>query len=268
MNATRGGLTTGQIHQLVNKYIGVTGGYLGDFSYKTHREFYLELDLQVDPDGIQGTTRERFIQILQQSDPSTQARIVQGILHKYPVGSSELRTQAMHDEIASWVPKLRAGGGVYVPSLARPSEIVERALSDAEHLIPARGAVSGIDRLHTALHGYVKQACADAGILPLEQDPSLTRLFKQLREHHPKFRAQRVRQSEVSSVLNALASIVSVLDPIRNRASVAHPNTQLLGAPEAHLVVNCVRTLLHYLEAKISEPSTAVDVDSEGTATV
>lgn len=264
MTLTSAGLTTGQIHQLVNKYIGVSGGYLGDFSYRTHREFYLELDLEIDPDGIAGTTRDRFIQILGQSDPSTQARIVQGILLKYPVGSSDLRTQAMYDEISSLVPKLMSGGGVLAPALARPSEIVERALSDAEHLISTSGAVSGIDRLHTALHGYVKQACAEAGILPTEKDLNLTVVFKQLRERHPKFQAKGARQNDIATLQNALASIVSVLDPIRNRASVAHPNDLLLSAPEAHLVVNCVRTLLHYLEAKLSQPGTANRADSGG----
>lgn len=257
------GLTNGQIHQLVNKYIGVNGGYLGDFTYRTHREFYLEMDLEINPDSFDGTTRERFIQILQQSHPSTQARILEGILRKYPVGSSQLRTQTMHDEIASWVPKLRAGGGVLNPSLTTPSEVVERALRDAEHLIANNGAVSGIDRLHTALHGYVKQACAEAGILPAEKDPNLTRLFKQIRENHPKLQTKGTRHDDIATLQNALTAIVSVLDPIRNRASVAHPNDALLSAPEAHLVINCVRTLLHYLEAKLGAPTTETALSQE-----
>ena len=247
-----GGLTPGQIHRLVNKYIGVNGGYLGDFSYRTHAEFYLELDLPLHPNDIPGTTRDRFIHILEHADPSTQARIVEGVLKKFPVDSTETRTNAIHDEIQSWLPKLRAGGGVLSPALAKPSEVVERALSDAEHLITRSGAVSGIDRLHTALHGYLKQACSEAGILPLDKDPELTRLFKQLRENHPKFMARGARADDIATMHNALASIVAVLNPIRNRASVAHPNEILLDAAEAHLVVNCVRTLLHYLEAKLN----------------
>lgn len=35
------GMTGQEIVRLVNKYIGVsTDGYLGDFSYRTHKEFY------------------------------------------------------------------------------------------------------------------------------------------------------------------------------------------------------------------------------------
>lgn len=251
MNVATKGLTPGQIHRLVNRYIGVNGGYLGDFSYRTHTDFYTELDLPVNPNDIAGTTRERFIHILRNSDPSTQAKIVDGILKRYPVGSSEIRTQAMFDEIQGWLPRLRAGGGVLSPALESPSEVVERALADAEHLITSRGAVSGIDRLHTALHGYLKQACAEAGILPADKDPDLTKLLKQIREYHPGFRSRGARAEDIATIQNALTSIVSVLNPIRNRASVAHPNDVLLDAAEAHLVVNCVRTLLHYLKAKL-----------------
>jgi hypothetical protein len=39
---------------------------------------------------------------------------------------------------------------------------------------------------------------------------------------------------------------------VRNQASVAHPNEELLGDAEAHLVINVGRTLLNYLDAKLS----------------
>src|SRR5207237_4858220 len=87
-----------QIMRLVNLYIGVEGGYLGDFSYRTHREFYpLYCDLDLNPDEYEGTTRERFIEILSSRPPHEQAKIIRGVMEKYPVGSSEIRAQAMHD---------------------------------------------------------------------------------------------------------------------------------------------------------------------------
>ncbi len=44
-------LRKSEIYRIVNDYIGVSNGYLGDFSYKTHREFYpyyCDLDINVD----------------------------------------------------------------------------------------------------------------------------------------------------------------------------------------------------------------------------
>lgn len=65
--SSSGGLVLGEVIRLVNRYIGVSGGYLGDFSYRTLADFYPEycgLDLNpfvVLPDG---TTRERYIAVL------------------------------------------------------------------------------------------------------------------------------------------------------------------------------------------------------------
>ena len=54
-------LTPQEVMKIVNRYIGVAGGYLGDFSYRTHAEFYPEYcDLDIDPNNYAGTTRERF----------------------------------------------------------------------------------------------------------------------------------------------------------------------------------------------------------------
>jgi hypothetical protein len=59
--------------------------------------------------------------------------------------------------------------------------------------------------------------------MPPDKDPEVTRLFKQLRENHPKFRARGASADDIATMHNSLASIVAVLNPIRNRASVTHP---------------------------------------------
>ena len=42
MQAMPGELTSREVTRIVNRYIGVSGGYLGDFSYRTHADFYPE----------------------------------------------------------------------------------------------------------------------------------------------------------------------------------------------------------------------------------
>jgi hypothetical protein len=118
------GLTGLEINKLVNRYIGVSGGYLGDFSYRTHHDFYVELDLDIDPYNYDGTTRERFIKILSKSTSAVQARILDGILNRFPVGSSELRTQAQRDEVVGWIARLK---GVTFP---RSSTITQQLNAD------------------------------------------------------------------------------------------------------------------------------------------
>jgi hypothetical protein len=244
------GLTPREIEKLVYKYIGVSQGYLGDFSYRTHHEFYMDLDLDISPHKLEGTTKEKFMHILSGATPDVQARILQGILERHPVDSVPIRTKKLHDEIAGWIRRLSTGSVVSVTPLRVTSAVVERALLDAEKLMASTGATSGVDRAHTALHGYLLQVCSDANIAT-GGDPNITQLFKSLRLQHPAFQDIGPRTEDVAKLLGAMATVVDVLNPLRNKASVAHPNQNLLAEPEALLVINSVRTLLNYFDSKL-----------------
>jgi hypothetical protein len=244
------GLKKSEINKLVQKYIGVSGGYLADFSYRSHHDFYIDLDLDIDPNKYDGTTREKFIKILGESAPHVQVTILEGILDRFPVGSAEIRTKERVEEIRGWITRLRTGTHVEQPDLRITSEVVERALLDAQELLRATGATSGVDRIHTALHGYMREACSSAG-LAIQDDAALTELFKMIRERHPAFTDVGPRSEEITRVLRALANILDSLNPLRNKASVAHPNQALLPEPEAMLVINAARSILHYLDEKI-----------------
>ena len=150
------------------------------------------------------------------------------------------------------------------PNLAITSDVVERALKDAENLIGTSGAASAIDRMHTALHGYLHSLCEEVGIehgdlnsvcdragLPYGTNPTVTQLFKIVRTQHPAFTGTSPYADEVRRVANAFASAIDALNTIRNNATPAHPNDALLAAPEAMLMINGVRTLLQYLNAKM-----------------
>src|SRR5262249_15323378 len=50
------------------------------------------------------------------------------------------------------------------PSPKITSQVVEAAIRDAEQLLETRGATSGLDRVHTTLHGHLLAACDDAGL--------------------------------------------------------------------------------------------------------
>jgi hypothetical protein len=144
-------LTRVEINKLVYRFIGVQSGYLGDFNYRTHHDFYLELDLDIDPHNYEGTTRERFIKILSESTPDVQARILDGVLRRFPVGSSELRTQARSAEIAAWIARLK---GIALPVLTSPAQELRPATPAAspnQSLSPAGG---GNETNNLVLQGF------------------------------------------------------------------------------------------------------------------
>lgn len=79
-------LSKTMIYRLVNQYIGVNGGYLGNFSYRTHQEFYPEYcDLEIDPYEYEGTTKDRFIAILSKAEPRIQAKIIRVFSKSFPL---------------------------------------------------------------------------------------------------------------------------------------------------------------------------------------
>ena len=140
---------------------------------------------------------------------------------------------------------------VQSPVLAISSSTVERALEDAEQLLSSgQGASSAIDRAHTALHGYLIAVAKSAGI-EVEPNEKITAIFKRVREGHPKLNYIGPRQTELGLVLKAAATIIDSINTVRNNASVAHPNVEVVPEPEAMFLINMIRSMLHYIEMKL-----------------
>jgi len=246
------GLSKNEVMKIVYRYIGVEGGYLGDFSYRTHAEFYpLYCDLAIDPYEIEGTTRERFIEIISSQSPNNQAKIIKGALERFPLDAENkpnTRTQNLYNELLKTASRLETGEGVSAVSLQTSYTVVLQALQDAELLLSKSNASSSIDRLFTALHGYIEFILDDANI-SYKENVSITSLYKTIRDNHPAFHTSGHRAQEIRKILQSMSAIIDALQPVRNKASLAHPNA-LLEESEAMLVINSTRTILHYLDSK------------------
>ncbi|MFA6090009.1 MAG: abortive infection family protein [Candidatus Woesearchaeota archaeon] len=244
------------ITRIVNGYIGVKDGYLGDFSYKTHKEFYpMYCNLDIDLEKYEGTTREKFIKILQSQNPKNQTKILKGILEKYPFDNfkdeERKKTLPHFKHIHDLILKLEHIPSVEEPDLAITSDVVQKAIDDAKVLIQKNGSISAIDRIHTVLHGYLKEICKQEKINISIDNPSLTNLFKEIRKS--KKLNNCTRSQDIDKIINSMANILDAINTIRNNASVAHPNENLLNEEEANLVINISQTILQYLNSKFKE---------------
>lgn len=137
---------------------------------------------------------------------------------------------------------------VETPDLIVTSDIVTRALQDAKTLTIKHGASRGLDRLHTAFHGYLKNVC-DKENLTYPNDPSITQLWKVLRENHPALNAKSPHDDKIDTIVKSISNVVDAFNQTRNQASPAHPNKTLEEA-EATFVINVVNTILNYLNTK------------------
>jgi HEPN domain-containing protein len=138
------------------------------------------------------------------------------------------------------------------PSPKITSESVDSALADAELLARSRGPSSAVDRAHTAVHAYLRAALARTGQVPAPRS-SATELIKQLRERDPRLRALVDGGEEAKRIVMALTSIIDAAGTLRNNSSAAHPSASILQRPEAMLVINAAKSLIHYLDAKLDD---------------
>lgn len=142
--------------------------------------------------------------------------------------------------------------GVAAPALVTTSQTLERALAEVERSLAAGEPATGVDRVHTAFHAYLRELAA--GIGRDDGEAGIVELFRLLRQAHPALQPTGPRAADVTRILNAMATVVDALNPLRNRATLAHPVDGLLADPEAMLVINTVRTLLHYFEKRLRAP--------------
>lgn len=245
------------VRKIVNRYIGVEGGFLGmpdkiRFTYKNHEDFYPEYcDLYKNPNDYEGTTRQKFISIFEDSTPKEQSRIILGILQRFPVSEKyDTRTEDLKSELIAEANKLEKINLVESPSLLNTSEVVFEALQDAETLIKERKSSSAVDRVHTAFHGYLRNICT-VNKISFEEDNDLVILIKKILKEHSKF-SINAKEQEIKNIIKSIVAISDSLNPIRNKISLAHANEDLIDEPEANLVINCVRTILIYLDTKLN----------------
>jgi len=241
-----------EINKLMERYIGSSGGYLGSFgSHPELLRFYVDCGVDIIPTDYQGTNKERFRAILEGAPAPDQAKIICGILKRYPVGSADGRTQALHDEFHRLAQRLEAGAGVANPTPVYTSEFVKRTLIEVEESIKTKRETSGVDRVHSALHGYLRHVCDDASIKYI-QDDRIIDLFKKLLAEHSALKALGPRPQDTATITRSFCAVMDVADPLRNKNSFAHPTDALLDIPEAMLLINAARTILHYVDAKLA----------------
>lgn len=254
-----------EINKVVS-YIGVDGGYLGDFSYRTHEEFYPNFcDLDIDPNEYNGTTRLRFIAILTEANASNQAKIVKGILEKYPLSYFEEQIEndyrnftdkdytdkeKLHDTLIQYITRLK-GEVMEHSDLKHDIEFVKEVLEQANTLISNHSYGSAVDRTHTAIHAYLTDLCKEAGIIFDSKTVKIQDMWQQMKIDHPSFQINmKDHQKPINQTVNAISKILENMNHIRNNHGFSHPNEEIIDEQEARFIINLSRVLLLYIDGK------------------
>jgi hypothetical protein len=156
-----------------------------------------------------------------------------------------IRFIAVELDVSGNVRSVPAPGKLEITSI-----VVDAALMDAETLIRSSGPANALDRVHTALHGYLETICEREGIA-VDENASITTIFARLREEHPALKITDPQAQRMTvQILRGMAQIIDALNPVRNEKTLAHPN-ELLNEAEAMVAIHAIRTLLHYFDKRL-----------------
>lgn len=183
-----------------------------------------------------------------EADAYQQSKILRGVLEKYPLEYFEDRFEEgflnkteienkrrLYTKIKGWISQLEGNGLIKVDEL--DYELVEEVLKQAEILINNHSAASAVDRVHTALHGYLKKICDEAGIVFEKDRPTIQEIFSKLKNEHPCFKVDN--DPNFNAIINSISKLLHKLNDIRNNRSFSHLNENILGEPEALFIINC-----------------------------
>jgi hypothetical protein len=204
----------------------------------------------------------RLLRSLSWDDSDYKGHVMDTVAHILDNDPSNLKQLIEYKPIADWLRDHEPGilvdlesevTGIEVPDVT-PKTATDSglaALADAQALIRDRGPTSAVDRVHTGLHDFLRAAC-DEEHITYPSDPTATQLLKRLLEAHPALTDLGPRTEDVKRIIRTSGSIVDTLGTLRNRASLAHANQELLDQDEALLVINIARSLLRFFDSKFS----------------
>jgi|GEM_PF-435425 len=127
---------------------------------------------------------------------------------------------------------------------------LQQALSDAEASIHSGRYSSSVDRVHTALHGYLRTRLEQQSVC-FEADDSMPKLFNLLYKEWEKVENNHINDMMLQALRSASASL-DALNNIRNRYSLAHPNSEIIGENEAKFALGLAESIVNYIDIRVN----------------
>lgn len=128
------------------------------------------------------------------------------------------------------------------------TEVISKAIADAELLMSQGKYDSSFDRIHTAFHGYLRKVLENRGV-SYEESDTLSQLYNKL---HTDISA-RIGSAPISDLIKttmrSASGVVTSINDLRNRHSLAHPNDELLKEREAVFVIKLIKDLSEYINS-------------------
>lgn len=126
------------------------------------------------------------------------------------------------------------------------TDVVSKAIEDAEIFMRDGKYDSAFDRVHTAFHGYLRKKLDDLNETYEESD-TLNQLYNKLHTYVGAHIATD-QSAIIKTTLRSASGVISSINDLRNRHSLTHPNGSIITSREAELCIRIVQDLTSYIE--------------------
>lgn len=126
------------------------------------------------------------------------------------------------------------------------TDVIAKAIEDAELFMSDGKYDSAFDRVHTAFHGYLRKILDDLGE-SYEESDTLNQLYNKLHTYVSSNIAND-QSGIIKTALRSASGVISAINDLRNRHSLAHPNGSIISVREANLCIRLVKELSDYIE--------------------
>lgn len=131
---------------------------------------------------------------------------------------------------------------------------IYQAITDAETLLKNNGPQYAYDRIHTALHASLRQACVNHSIAVNPTNDNVPGLVSVITDHL-KALPDNGRNADVFRMMRSARAILHEINNLRNNNSMAHPTENLLNEADARFAINLVRSIMTYIDELLDQPS-------------
>ena len=132
------------------------------------------------------------------------------------------------------------------------SDVVSQAIEDAESFMSNGEYQRAFDRVHTAFHGYLIEILKKYEIT-VPRDENLSKLYSRIQQLIEKEIQPTELADIVKTTIRSSNGMISSLNEARNRHSLAHPNTNIIGKREAKLIIGISSTVTDYISGYLDK---------------
>lgn len=128
------------------------------------------------------------------------------------------------------------------------SKTLSKTIEDAEEFIRKGKYLSAIDRVHTTLHGYLRWRLDSMSIDYSESD-TLMQLYSKLHNNLNITPESSDINEIIKTTIRSASAVINSINTARNKHSLSHPNTDIIGDKEAKLLIGLSKFIFDYIES-------------------